>query len=129
MGRLHRGQEQFSHGVINAIPAQILARLPRQVFSHLGTDVNGPDPIVHVSHGHPSPTAAAENETLQESMALAHGPTPLFRTDRAILIELLNVAYKLFPAHIPRMMIPQHDRPIATWHPAIPRFAARRFTQ
>src|SRR5215510_2397595 len=62
-------------------------------------------------------------------MALAHGPTPLFRTDGAILIELLNVIHKLFPAHIPHVMIPQHDRPVAAWHPAISRFAARRFSR
>jgi hypothetical protein len=62
-------------------------------------------------------------------MALAHGPTPLFGMGCAILIKLLDVAHKLFPAHIPCVMIPQHDWPIAAWHTAIPRFAARRSTR
>ena len=127
MSRLHRGKKYLSHSLIDSIAAEVLTGLARQVFMHLRTEVNGLHAIVHIPHGHPSPTATAEGQALLEGMALSYSPTSLVRAVGAIIIELLDIGHKLFPTEIPRMMITEYDGPINAWHAVTARFNAWRF--
>jgi hypothetical protein len=124
---LHSRQEEVRYCLINPIAPEQLTGLARPVLMHLRAEVNGPQTIFHIPHGHPPAAAAADDQALEERAARAHGPRALFGAVRPVIIELLDVTDKLFPPQIAHVMLAEHDRPACRRHPTAARFDPRRF--
>src|SRR6266571_2498926 len=118
MGRLDRLQKALHHRLINPISSQRLAGFGGKLSVGLVTFVHQQRAIALIADAHPSATGATQDDPLQERWSLSNGPTMVFRTPGAVIIELPLVAQELVPGHVARMLIQQDNRPLLLFDPA-----------